>query len=196
WGLAWFALVTFVLSFPEFGAKAGGAITAVLTFKVMWQKMRGRPIKAKHLLVGLAIGVGVVLFWGIVGHFLGLRRTHIDTAVGALEDYRFGYIMGVARRKAELALHVALYPGTLLGLAGLGILVTIGRSLLKRPLGRFLETRPAYRAVLEAGAAGCIVCALFNDSGVVAAILLLITIVLPVLHDLLGEERCDLSPST
>ncbi|BDI32981.1 membrane protein [Capsulimonas corticalis] len=196
WGLRWFALVVFVLSFPAFGAKAGGAITAVLTFKVMWQKRRGRPLGAKHLLVGLAIGIGVVLFWGVIGHWIGVRRTHIDTAVGALEGQRFGYIMGVAWRKVGLALRVALHPGTLLGLAALGTLGALGCSLLKKPLLRFLERRPAYRSVLEAGVAGCVFCALVNDSGVVAAILLFITIVLPVLHDLLGEERCDLSPST
>ena len=80
WGLAWFALVTFVLSFPAFGAKAGGAITAVLTFKVMWQRMRGRPLRAKHMLVALGIGIGVVAV-------LGCRRA---LARAAAHAYRHG----------------------------------------------------------------------------------------------------------
>ena len=183
----WFALVTFVLSFPAFGAKAGGAVTATATFVIAWRLLQGRKVNWKWALGGLAAGFALVFVWAILSHVLHLRRTHLETATDALGQGRFGYIVGVSVRKLGLAARVALHPGTLLGLlafAGMGVVL---RKLLWGRVQGYLGPRPRERAVYAAGLWGCLVALLFNDSGIVAAILILQCLALTLLHGLYGD---------
>lgn len=185
----WFALVTFVLSFPAFGAKAGGAITATAAFAIAWRRLQGRPVTWKHLLGSVACGFALVFVWGLLSHVLHLRRTHLETAVGALGQGRFGYIVGVSLRKIGLAARVALHPGTLLGLAAFALLWLAARRFLWEGITDYLTRHPKFAAVWSAGLWGCLVAVLFNDSGIVAAILMLQCLVLSLLHEIFGENR-------
>jgi len=193
WGrgiiLFWFAVVIFVLSFPAFGAKAGGAVTATATFTVAYLRLAGREVNWRHLLGSVAAGFALVFVWAILGHFLHLRRTHLETAAGALGEGRFGYIAGVALRKIGLAARVAIHPGTILGLLGFGLIAGMGRKLFRREVTEYLAAYPRFAAIWWAGLWGCCVAVLFNDSGIVAAILILQCLVLTLLHGLYTEGR-------
>ncbi len=183
----WFALVTFVLSFPAFGAKAGGAVTATATFVIAWRLLQGKSVNWKWALGGLAAGFALVFVWALLSHALHLRRTHLETAADALGQGRFGYIVGVSLRKIGLAARVALHPGTLLGLlafAGMGVIL---RRLLWGRVQLYLVQHPQERVIYSAGLWGCLVALLFNDSGIVAAILILQCLALTLLHGLYGQ---------
>ena len=193
--LLWFALVTIVLSCPAFGAKAGGAVTATAIFTLAWLRLRGVRLKLRHLLAALAGGFALVFLWALLGDVLHLRRTHLATAVGALEGGRFGYILGVSVRKVGLAVRVLLHPGTLLGLLALILMGVAARTVLGRPLAEYYRVHRRMAAVSEAGLWGCGVCIFFNDSGIVAAILLLMCLILPALHGLFLRS-CASLPST
>ena len=185
----WFTLVTFVLSFPAFGAKAGGAVTATATFLVAWRLLTNRGVRWTHLFGSVALGFALVFVWALLSHVLHLRRTHLETAADALGSGRLGYIAGVTLRKVGLAVRVALHPGTLLGLlafTGMGLVI---RKLLWRQVTVYLAQKPRETAVLKAGLWGCLVALLFNDSGIVAAILILQCLVLTLLHGLYGEPH-------
>ena len=185
WGLPlWFAFVTFVLSFPAFGAKAGGAVTAAAAFVIAWRLLRHRPVRWTHLLGSIALGFALVFLWAILSHVLHLRRTHLETAADALGQGRFGYIAGVSLRKIGLAVRVALHPGTLLGLLAFAALGLAIRKLLWRQVTAYLSSRPCETAILKAGLWSCLVALLFNDSGIVAAILILQCLALLLLHGL------------
>lgn len=188
WGL-WFAVVTFVLSFPAFGAKAGGAITATATFVVAWRLLTNRRVRWTHLVGSIALGFALVLLWAVLSHLLHLRRTHLETAADALGQGRFGYIAGVSLRKIGLAVRVALHPGTLLGLLALAGLALVIRRWLWGQVLSYLRERPREAALLKAGLWGCLVALLFNDSGIVAAILILQCLALLLLHGLYGKNR-------
>ena len=185
WGpLLWFTFVTFVLSFPAYGAKAGGAVTSTATFLIAWRLLTHRQVRWTHLLGSIALGFALVFVWAVLSHVLHLRRTHLETAADALGQGRLGYIAGVSLRKIGLAVRVALHPGTLLGLlafAGLGLAI---RRLLWRQVLAYLSNRPMETAALKAGLWGCLVALLFNDSGIVAAILILQCLALMLLHGL------------
>ena len=186
--IAWFAFVTFVLSFPAFGAKAGGAVTAMAAFVVAWRLLQDRPVRWTHLAGSIALGFALVFLWAALTPALHLRRTHLETAADALGSGRFGYIAGVSLRKIGLAVRVALHPGTLLGLlafAGLGFAI---RKLLWRQVTAYLSIRPREAAILKAGLWGCLVALFFNDSGIVAAILILQCLALLLLHGLYSEN--------
>ncbi|MGI4790837.1 MAG: hypothetical protein ACRYFS_18555, partial [Janthinobacterium lividum] len=193
WGGGWgsllgFAFVTFVLSFPAFGAKAGGAITATATFVVAWRLLQNRRVRWTHLLGSIALGFALVFLWAVLSHVLHLRRTHLETAADALGQGRFGYIAGVSLRKIGLAVRVALHPGTLLGLLAFALLGLAIRKLLWHQVTEYLSTRPRETAILKAGLWGCLVALLFNDSGIVAAILILQCLALMLLHGLYSEK--------
>jgi len=187
--LFWFAFAAFVLSFPAFGAKAGGAITATATFVIAWRRLRGSPVNWKHLAGSIAAGFALVFVWALLSHALHLRRTHLETAVGALGQGRFGYIAGVSLRKIGLAARVALHPGTLLGLTAFGLLWLAARRFLWKAIAAYLSRSPRFAAVWGAGLWGCLVAVLFNDSGIVAAILMLQCLVLSLLHGLFLEDK-------
>lgn len=181
-----FALVVVVLSFPSFGAKAGGAVTATATFWVAWRALNRQPVTWRHAVLGLAAGFVVVLLWGVLGHWLPVRRTHIGTATAALGQARFGYIAGVALRKLGLAVRIVTHPGTIAGLLGLALAGVLARRV---PAAQFADLHarfPRFAALWLAGLWGSLVCVLFNDSGIVAAILLLTSLALVGLHSLLA----------
>jgi len=184
----WLALVTFVLSFPSFGAKAGGAITATATFVVAWRRLRGESVNWKHLAGSIIAGFVLVFVWALLSHALHLRRTHLETAADALGQGRFGYIVGVSLRKIGLAARIALHPGTLLGLLAFGLLWLAARQFLWRAIAEYLARHRRFDAVWGAGLWGCLVAVLFNDSGIVAAILMLQCLVLSLLHGLFLEK--------
>ena len=186
--LSWLALAVFVLSFPSFGAKAGGAVTATATFVVAWRRLQGKPVGWKHLVGSIIAGFALVFAWAILSHVLHLRRTHLETAVGALGQGRFGYIVGVSLRKIGLAARVALHPGTLLGLLAFGLLWLAARRFLWEQVAAYLARHKRFEAVWGAGLWGCVVAVLFNDSGIVAAILMLQCLVLSLLHGLFLEK--------
>jgi len=152
-------------------------------------RLTGREVNWKHLLGSVAAGFALVFVWAILGHFLHLRRTHLETAAGALGEGRFGYIVGVALRKIGLAARVAVHPGTILGLIGFGLIGALGRKLFRREVTAYLNAKPRFAAVWWAGLWGCAVAVLFNDSGIVAAILILQCLVLTLLHGLYAEGR-------
>ena len=195
--LVLFGLVTFALSFPAFGAKAGGAVTALVTFTAARRLLTGESVKLRHMAGAVCAGFLLVFIWAAIQHNLpGARRTHLDTATAALAQGRFGYIGGVAVRKVGLAVRVFLHPGTQTGLLGLGIIAAASALLLGGPTRTYLEQHPRFRAVWNAGAWGVGACVLFNDSGVVAAVLLAACGLLPLLHGLAGQAKdtkCDLS---
>ena len=74
----------------------------VATFTIAWRLLQGKPATWKHLVGGAIAGFALVLLWAVLGHVLHLRRTHLETAVGALGHGRFGYILGVSLRKVGL----------------------------------------------------------------------------------------------
>lgn len=195
WGAAlWFCLATFALSFPAFGAKAGGAVTAAATFWLAWRRLNGRDIRLRDAVPSVAVGFALVFLWVGAGHLLGTRRTHLETAAEALADGRFGYIVGVIGRKAAMAVRIGLHPAALLGLAGLVGIVLAARRWLRRPVAQYREKCPRFAAVWDAGLCGCLVSMVFNDSGIIAAALLLSCLILTLLHGVFQEISCESLP--
>lgn len=187
-GLAlWFIVVITALSFPQFGAKAGGAVTAMVCFAPAWFALvLGKRIGWVSFLVSAAAGFALVFAFAAVSHMLGLRETHIQAASGALAAGRFGYIWHVALRKVKMAVKIFLHPGVFLTLAGLGLTYAIWRrSKLPEQMKAYLSNRPALALTLRAGAWGVLACVLFNDSGTVAAFFLFGVLILSFLHEML-----------
>ena len=197
-GIAWwFITAVFVLSFPAFGAKAGGAITAMSAFLFAWWLIKGIKIGWQRWLFAVGTGFALVFLWAFVDHFMGSQSpTHIDSAVGAVTHGRLGYILGVVFRKAGLALRVLFHPGTLLGIAAFVLLILFAKRTLHTAAAAFMDSGPARRAFYGAGIRGALVALLFNDSGAVAAILITMSMVVSFIHGIVREDICGSYPLT
>jgi hypothetical protein len=183
----WFMLVIFTLSFPEFGAKAGGAVAAMVCFAPAWFALAfGKRIGWVSFALSAIAGFGLIFLWAVISHALGLRETHIQAAATALSQDRFGYIGHVALRKAKMAVRIFLHPGVFLTLAGLVLTYLIWRrSDLPKDMAAFLQDRPNLAIGLRAGAWGILATLIFNDSGTVAAFFLFGVLAISFLHEML-----------
>jgi hypothetical protein len=193
---AWFFLVLFVLAYPAFGAKAGGAVTAMAAFLPCWWALaRAKKPSPASWIIGVVLGFASVFALTAIAHHFGARSTHIQAAAAALDHGRLGYIEQVAARKAKMAFAVALAPGAFVGILGMAIVYAIWlRSSLRSRVGTYLAEKPDLNRALISGMWGMLAAALFNDSGSVAALLLFGVLGLSVLHGML-DDLCASSPS-
>ncbi len=194
----WFAAALVALAYPQFGAKAGGAVTALAAFLPAWWALRrDQEVSWRVWLVSIAVGFALVFAFSALSHALGGRDTHIQDATAAALRGNLGYIAQVALRKAKMAVRIALAPGTFGGIMSLGLLFILWlRSGLRERVGAFLGTRAFLRRALVAGLWGMLACVLFNDSGAAAMLLMGGILALSLLHEMLTELICAYSPST
>ena len=196
WGfgwLVWFAALVFVLSWPAYGAKAGGAVTAMVAFVPAWRLFAMGKRSGPWVYVASAIaGFALIFVWTAVENHLGAPKTHIQAAVGHLTSGDFRYIGHIAERKTKMAIKTALHPGMFVGLAGLAAAIVVWRrTRLRDVVLTRLAADPLFAEVARIGAWTIGACLLFNDSGVVAGVILLGALCLTFVNDVLagGESK-------
>jgi hypothetical protein len=167
-------------------------VTATATFLFAWWLLRGQRIGWKRAVAAVAAGFALVFAWALVDRVAGrgAAPTHIDSAVGAVAHGRVGYILGVALRKAGLALRIVFHPGTLLGLLGFVLLWVLAWKTARGLMVDYLGQDRAKTVLFGAGLRGALVAVLFNDSGAVAAILMLAALAVSLLHGIVREGKC------
>ncbi|MDR3707141.1 MAG: hypothetical protein P4L33_02490 [Capsulimonadaceae bacterium] len=194
----WFALVLFVLSYPAFGAKAGGAVTAMAAFAPAWFALvRGQRIDWRICAMSAVAGFALVFVWAALASLTGGRSTHIQAAAAHASHGDIGYIWHIAVRKAKMAFLTATVPGVIATYIGLVPVWFLWRkTALKDRVREFLSTDPALAAVMRAAAAGSIAALLFNDSGFVPFVLIFAALCWTLLHEMLGraDQRGHLNP--
>lgn len=185
-----YLLVVFVLSYPAFGAKAGGAVTSVVAFGLAWTAMfaNKRPTWVTFIVASLC---GFVLIFGITifANRLNAPPSHIQAAVAAVHQGRLGYIKHVAVRKAKMAVKTILTPGGYVAMIGIFPLWLFWRrTRLKSNVDDFLLSRQQLHGALESGAWGLLASLLYNDSGGVAFLFFFGAMALVLLHEMVKSE--------
>ena len=184
-----FVVSTFILVYPSFGAKAGAAVTCGITFTAAIQRFRNKRISVWIPAIGVGLGLMMLFIATYLGRMLGAEPTHVDLSVHAVSSGNAGYILSIVSRKALMAIRVAIHPGTIIGGVALLSLVALIISASRNWIDTLSNADPSYVQMLQAGVVGCGACVLFNDSGVVAGILLLGALSITFLHRAL-EEKC------
>jgi hypothetical protein len=186
----YYLLVIFVLSYPEFGAKAGGAVTSVVTFSLAWIAVYSnrRPTWVGFLAASLC---GFILIF-VLANFaqrLHAPTSHIQSAITAVHQGRLGYIKHVAVRKAKMAVRTVLTPGGLVAILGLiPLWIFWQRSILRSRVEDFLVSRPELEETLRAGGWGLLATLLYNDSGGVAFLFFFGAMALILMHEMVRQE--------
>jgi hypothetical protein len=172
----WVAVLV-AISAPFFGADAGGAITASVTFMVGFFALRRgeRGLRRRHVAVAFAVAAVAVLSVALVDRARPPQsRTHTGAAVAAGQTRGPGALAEIVVRKIGMNVGLLLTPGAFAALAGLApIWWLLGRGRLGGRTRAALSSRPALAYVLPAGGWGALTAFVFNDSGIVAALLLL-----------------------
>ena len=186
--LAVFCIAVFILVYPAFGSKAGGAITSCSVFYAAFRYLHGKRVALKHIALGVGIGIVVLGVLSMLGRAFGTERTHVDIAAHAIARGHVGYILGIAFRKVGLAARIVLHPGTLLGIAAFALLAALMKKFAMEDLLKYRRERPATAAVMMASVVGAGVALLFNDSGIIAGVMLLSCVTVTLLDDLIGAK--------
>ena len=192
----YFAVVVLILSYPGFGAKAGGAVTSVVTFSLAWFAVfrHVRPSIWSFLAASIC-GFGLIFALTLAAKSMHAPPSHIESAVSAVHHGRLGYIKHIALRKAKMAIKTVLTPGGIVAIFGLVLLwIYWRRSALKGRVEAFLASRQILADTLRSGGWGLAASLLFNDSGGVAFLFYFCTMALFVLHEMV-RTICDSSHS-
>ena len=176
---------------PYWGADAGGAITATLTFGVAFFALRTPQLRTRHIVAAFAAAILVVAaFTALDRARPAENRSHVGAAVAAGQARGPAVLVEIAARKAAMNIGLLLTPGAAAALAGLvPIWWLLGRGPLLGQAVSALERRPRLRRVLPAAAWGALAAFIFNDSGIAAALLLLAAPTVAVIDGIL----CDFS---
>jgi hypothetical protein len=162
-----FVAVIWIFAAPTLGTNAGGAMAATVGCTYWLLHTAKQPTGWERLLIGGAVLVLLLLPSG--------QQTHIGRAAQQLLNGQFTDVWQIAKRKVELNLHLLRVSawGKLFMILAAVTLLSLWRPL-KTPLLQF-QTDNAKRLGVAALAAF-----LFNDSGVVAAALILLYATVPL----------------
>jgi hypothetical protein len=205
--LALYALLTLYLAAPTLGTNAGGFITAVAAFGVVWlrhrqwtapaptRRSRGNRLKLA-LAVALVLAAAIALFALINAGILlpSGRESHIGRALRNLADGQTDVIGSMIIRKLEMNWH--LLKASIWSKVLLSSLLVISVLLLK-PQGVFRRWRDEYPYLTIGFAAtsiGALVAFAVNDSGIVAAATMIGYVAAPILLLKLQESSASHSP--
>jgi hypothetical protein len=182
--------VVLLLGLSPLGANAGGAMAATVAL-TPWPPLPSRSAsfreRGKCLLGRVGVAVFVAALLALVERFVlpEAMRSHIGRAAGG----SFGHWGEIIQRKIGMNLRLATVPWTVLALVGVG---GAALWLARSPVGRHMKEVPELSRRVEAGLFGAGAALLFNDSGVIAALLLLA----PVLFAVVESALCATSAST
>ncbi len=191
-GLILLSLVVFFAA-PSAGTNAGGALAAMLGFATAIYKFTGRKIKWRSgllLIMVLAGGVGILVAANYLFSFGA--PSHIGRAVNDLFRGNFAAIWQTVLRKLVANFYLLRHSpfSTILVFQ-----LLLGGALFYRnraQLAALNEQMPFFRGGLAGMLAGALAAFTFNDSGVIAAALLLNYLIGPLVLQVLRlaqEER-------
>lgn len=177
-------LATAVLGLPMLGADAGGAMASTVAFaRACLPPRRWRAPAA------LLAAVAVAALLALLDRALpAAAQSHIGQAAGKGPQTW----LEIARRKLAMSVRIALTPGALIAVAGLApTWIALSRGRIGGRVRRALAQETEFPTRLAAAAWGAAAALALNDSGLVAALLLLA----PVTATVVESALCATSPS-
>ncbi|NBI28482.1 hypothetical protein ERL59_05890 [Chengkuizengella sp. YPA3-1-1] len=185
----YFLIVIFYLGAPFLGTNAGGTITAIVTFSILWIKcFKEKWVSSIHWLkftvLSAILGfISLIVLWILNDVMITDQNkvSHIGKAMNGLFSGNVQQIIDIAIRKISinwLLIRVSAWSKVFLT-----SLVVIVFFVLK-PNGRFKKWHDKYYSFMigfSATTIGTIVVFFINDSGIVAAATMIVYVAIPML---------------
>lgn len=168
---AFFALLVVIVALPDMGANVGGGLAAVATSIVGFHLLRGGRLKFRHLV--FVIAAMVVVIGGILMvDSLSSSASHVGRAAAAIGSGGSTEALDIIARKIATNFMLVTHSSwTNILLAALFAIVVLKLGAPEA----LLDTRKRYPVIVAACktvAVGSLAAFLLNDSGVVAAALM------------------------
>lgn len=201
-----FALIAFLLTLligvPVLGANAGGAFACTAAFGCAFWALGGK-LRARHILLAFALAFGIVVSLALwdAGR-PEAARSHIGeaAALGAQQAGGLQKLAALAGGKIAMNARLTVSPYTL---AALALFVVLFGWLQSGRIGETvkaaLETRPLLRSLVPAMLWGAGAAFVFNDSGIVPALLILACLTASVLDSVcqtVSRDAADLAETS
>ena len=183
-------LTTLLIGLPWCGADAGGALAATVAFTLaIWQQRRDQTLQFRAVIGAFAAAFVVVILLALLDRAQGAgARTHIGGAIAEGQSRGFGAIWDIIVRKLMMNIGISSNHLTLAVIAGMiPIWLLLTRGAVGERVRALLASRPALRGVVPALLWGAFAAAVFNDSGVAMALMLLAPPTVAVIHEMLSE---------
>jgi len=180
-GVVFLVLILFFAA-PFAGTNAGGALAAVVGFGVTLYRLSGGKFNIRALIViALALAAGVGILIGLNNVLSTDTASHIGRAVGKLTGGDLPGVWQTIYRK--LAANLYLLKNSPFSYILILQFVLVFVLLLRyRDILKILpEKHPYYMAGMTGVLAGALAAFTFNDSGVIAAALLLDYLIVPLI---------------
>ncbi|MFS1511299.1 hypothetical protein VQL36_02500 [Chengkuizengella sp. SCS-71B] len=185
----YFLIVIFYLGAPFLGTNAGGTITAIVTFSILWIRcFKEKWLRSIHwlkltLLCGVLGLISFSVLWVLNDVFISdhNKMSHIGKAMNGLFGGDVQQIIDIAIRK--ISMNWQLIRVSAWSKVFLTSLIVIVLFVLK-PAGRFLKWQDKYYSFMigfSATTIGTIVVFFINDSGIVAAATMIVYVAIPML---------------
>jgi hypothetical protein len=187
---AWQFWALFVLVFPAFGAKAGGALTALSGFipSWLWLTNRKKPT-VKIFAIAVIAGFALIFGFGMLANELGARPTHIQKAVGHFLGGQWNVIGPIVLRKIKMAISTVLAPGSIAACLGVALIWIIGgKTNLKKRVSDHLAQNSLLSGLFQCALCALAASLLFNDSGFVSFVLIASFFVGGLLEEILQTD--------
>jgi hypothetical protein len=174
---AWYLLVAFVIGWPGLGANAGGLVAATVAFTAGWAKLGGRRAGPGLFFMSSLLGLALAFLVAYLdSHVAGAGASHLGGALSTAKRSGWQVLWEIAQRKAAMNARIMTHPAVLAAVFGLSLLwAAVGGSRWD-PWGELSRRNRSWADGLVAAGWGALAALLFNDSGIVAALLLMGTI--------------------
>jgi hypothetical protein len=184
-----FAVVALVIGLPDLGADVGGAITAVVAFGLLYKALSGKRIGFVDVVVLLALSGVVAVALGLFDMLVrGGSGSHAGLTAKMVGEGGLSYLWAIVGRKVGMNLQLLGTRQGQTALLGFSPFFMLWFAGVQKRVNTRLAGRPEMLTGLRAVAIGAAVTFVFNDSGSVAASLLLCAPVCVLLYTLAGEN--------
>ncbi|MCE5200390.1 hypothetical protein LLG39_15595 [bacterium] len=168
------SLVVVTMGVGRMGANYGATLAAVVTFGLMWlAAWRGR-YGLRHVVGVFGAGFALLIVLALLdSKFSGGGAAHAGRVTGLVEKVGADYLVAMVSRKVLLNLMIAALPWAIMAYSVLGAIIAFVTYKFPSQFKKELFKDKHVTAGLKGLMVGMLAALLFNDSGIVMALLML-----------------------
>ena len=189
-----FLALTAIIGLPTLGANVGGAIAAVATGIILTLLLQGHRLQGRHI-VYILIAITIVVFAILFVDYLSSSESHAARAASLISGGGPNQALMIISRKLATNFKLLLHSSWT-NILMAGAILAIGLRLSsKEALDMTERDYPSMLIGFKAIVLGSLAALIFNDSGVVAAAIMVLFATLSWLYLVIGAAQ-KTEPST
>ena len=166
-------IIILALGLGRVGANYGGTITAAVTFGLMAVSIKREKFGFRHIAAAFFVGIAALAALSIIDYrIFGSTAAHAGRMASLVQRVGGDYVISLIVRKMLLNLHIIVRPEAIIAYAVLIPSFLFWVYKVPRKLKDEIFADRSVAACIKALLVGMITALLFNDSGIVMALLM------------------------